>query len=209
VWDARRADVVEEAGHSHLASATLIGMIRQHVFASQDVPERFKCQILSFVRIQWPELFRGENRLRDWTSKQELHPVTLLLEEEGVLISRLEVVWDVLAHAGEKYLTYGLSGVLTYPAFRKQGYGLHLVQSAKAFIEQQAGADLVLFHSTLSGFYEQAGFERMDSLTTLVGDPNHPERSSETAFMLFLSEKGKRSRNRFENASIYVGESIW
>ena len=71
-------------------------MIQQHFYQSQQVPERFHCQILSFVRIQWPELFSGEHRLRDWTSKPELHPVTFLLEEEGVLISRLEVVWDVL-----------------------------------------------------------------------------------------------------------------
>ncbi|MGH2479799.1 MAG: GNAT family N-acetyltransferase, partial [Ktedonobacteraceae bacterium] len=161
-------------------------MIQQHIFASQDVPERFKYQILSFVRIEWPELFSGNDRLRDWTSKPELHPITFLLEEEGVLISRLEVVWDMLAHAGETYLTYGLSGVFTYPAFRKQGYGLQLVQSAKVWIEQQTKADLVLFHSTLKGFYEQASFERMDSLVTLVGDPNLPERSPETAFMLFL-----------------------
>ncbi len=99
-------------------------MIKQHFFASQDVPERFQCQILSFVRIEWPELFSGDLRLRDWTTKPELHPVTFLLEEEGVLISRLEVVWDILHHVGEDYTTYGLSGVFTYPAFRKQGYGL-------------------------------------------------------------------------------------
>src|SRR5258708_11517008 len=156
--DAQRADAAEETGHFLLASAKLTGMIQQHIFASQDVPERFECQIFSFVRIQWPELFSGKNRLRDWTSKPELHPVTVLREEEGVLISRLEIVWDVLTHVGETYLTSGLSGVFTYPAFRKQGYGLQLVQSAKAFIEQQAEADLVLFHSTLKGFYEQAGF---------------------------------------------------
>ena len=82
-------------------------MIKQHFFASQDVPEKLKCQILSFVRIEWPELFSGENRLRDWTSRPELHPVTFLIEEDGVLISRLEVVWDVLRHAGEEYKTYG------------------------------------------------------------------------------------------------------
>ncbi len=184
-------------------------MIQQHIFASQDVHERFKCQILSFVRIQWPELCSGKHRLRDWTSKPDLHPVTFLLEEEGVLISRVEVVWDVLAHAGETYLTYGLSGVFTYPAFRKQGSGLQLVQSAVAWIEQQAEADLVLVHSTLTGFYEQAGFERMDRLITLVEDPNLPARSPETAFLLFLSDKGKRGRSRFEHAAVYVGERIW
>jgi GNAT superfamily N-acetyltransferase len=184
-------------------------MIKQHFFASQDVPERFQCQILSFVRIEWPELFSGNLRLRDWTSKPELHPVTFLLEEEGVLMSRLEVVWDVLHHAGEAYKTYGLSGVFTYPAFRKQGYGLHLVQSAKDYIEQRGDADIVLFHSTLTGFYEQAGFERIEHLVTLVGDPQNPETSDETAFMLFVSEKGKVGRSSFETGSVYVGETIW
>ena len=66
------------------------------------------------------DLFRGENCLRDWTSKPELHPVTFLLEEEGVLISRLEVVWDVLVHAGEMYRTYGLSGATLTP--NKSGF---------------------------------------------------------------------------------------
>lgn len=184
-------------------------MIKHHLYESQAVPENLKCQILSFVRIEWPELFSGERRLRDWTSKPELQPITLLIEEEGVLISRLEVVWDVLHYEGEEYKTYALSGVFTYPAFRKQGYGLHLVQLAKDYIEQQGDADIVLFHSTLKGFYEQAGFERMESLVTLIGDTQNPKRSDETGFMLFLSEKGKRGRNSFEKGPIYIGESIW
>lgn len=184
-------------------------MIKQHLFASQDVPERFKCQILSFVRIEWPELFSGEQRLRDWTSRPELHPVTLLIEEEGVLISRLEVVWDTLPHMGEVYKTYGLSGVFTYPAFRKQGYGLQLVRSAKDYIQRRADADIVLFHSILKGFYEQAGFERMEGLVTLIGDPQSPQRSDETGFMLFLSEKGKRGRDSFEKDPVYIGATIW
>lgn len=179
------------------------------MFESHDVPERFKCQILSFVRIEWPELFSGNLRLRDWTTKPEMHPVTFLLEEEGVLISHLEVVWNVLQHAGEEYKAYGLTGVFTYPAFRKQGYGLQLVQSAKDYIEQRGDADIVIFHSTVKGFYEQAGFERMDSLVTLVGDPQNPERSDETAFMLFLSEKGKRGRKSFEKGPLYFGEKTW
>jgi GNAT superfamily N-acetyltransferase len=201
--------LAEQAGQSVLGFDILSCMIKQHFFASQDVPERFQCQILSFVRIEWPELFSGNLRLRDWTSKPELHPVTFLLEEEGVLMSRLEVVWDVLHHAGAAYKTYGLSGVFTYPAFRKQGYGLQLVQSAKDYIEQRGDADIVLFHSTLKGFYEKAGFERMERLVTLVGDPQNPERSDETGFMLFLSEKGKRGRNSFEEEPVSVGETIW
>jgi len=186
-----------------LGFAILSCMIKQHFF------ESYECQILSFVRIEWPELFSGDSRLRDWTSKPELHPATLLLEEEGVLISRLEVVWNVLHLAGEVYTTYGLSGVFTYPAFRKQGYGLQLVLSAKHYVEEQGNADIVLFHSTLKGFYEQAGFECMESLRTLIGDPRNPEESDETGFMLFLSEKGKRGRQHFEKGPVYVGGTIW
>src|SRR5260370_4405177 len=184
-------------------------MIKQHMFESQDLPERFKCQILSFVRIEWPELFSGNLRLRDWTTKLEMHPVSFLLEEEGVLISHLEVVWQVLQHAGEAYKAYGLTGVFTYPAFRRQGYGLQLVQSAKDYIEQRGDADIVLFHSTLKGFYEQAGFERMERLVTLVGDPQNPESSDNKVFILFLSENGKPGRNIFKNGLVYVVETIW
>ncbi len=184
-------------------------MIKQHLFENQDVPERFKCQILSFARIEWSELFSGEFRLRDWTTKPEMHPVTFLLEEEGVLITHLEVVWKILHHAGVAYKAYGLTGVFTYPAFRKQGYGLQLVQSAKDYIKDRGDADIVIFHSTVKGFYEQAGFERMDQLVTLFGDPHHPQRSDETAFMLFLSEKGRQGRNSFEKESLYFGEKTW
>ena len=179
------------------------------MFESQDLPERFKCQILSFVRIEWLELFSGNFRLRDWTTKQEMHPVSFLFEEEGVLISHLEVVWKVLLHTGEAYQAYGLTGVFTYPAFRRQGYGLQLVQSAKDYIEQRGDADIVIFHSTVKGFYEKAGFEPMNSMVTLVGDPHNPERSDETGFMLFLSEKGKRGRKSFEKGPFYFGEKTW
>jgi predicted acetyltransferase len=147
--------------------------------------------------------------LRDWTSEQAIHPVTFLLEEEGVLISHLEVVWKTLQHAGEVYKAYGITGVFTYPAFRKQGYGLQLIQAAKNYIEQKGDADIVIFHSTVKGFYEKVGFERMDSMITLVGDPQNPERSDETGFMLFLSEKGKRARQSFEQGHLYFGEKTW
>jgi len=186
-----------------------LGMIQQHIFENLDVPERFKCQILSFSRIEWPELFSGTNRLRDWTTKPEMHPVTFLLEEEGILISHLEVVWKMLSHGQEEYKAYGLTGVFTYPAFRRQGYGLQLVRSARDYIERKRDVDIVIFHSTVKGFYEQAGFERMDNLITLIGDLLNPEKSSETAFMLFLSEKGKRARKSFVTGPLYFGEKTW
>jgi predicted acetyltransferase len=164
-------------------------MIKHHIFKSQDLPEKFKCQTLSFMRIEWFEGFQGENRLRDWITRQEMHPVHFILEEDGVLISHLEVVWKILHHAGSEYKAYGLTGVFTYPAFRRQGYGLQLVQLAKDYIQRQGDADIVIFHSAVKGFYEKAGFEPMKSMVTLVGDPQNPRKSSETGFMLFFIRK--------------------
>src|SRR5215472_1654905 len=94
-------------------------MIQQHMFATGELPDQFKCQVLSFMRIEWPELFAGDLRLRDWITPSDMHPVAFLLEEEGILISFLEVVWKDLRHAGEDYKAYGLTGVFTYPIFRK------------------------------------------------------------------------------------------
>lgn len=184
-------------------------MIKQHIFESRDIPEKFKCQILSFMRVEWFEGFQGEHRLRNWITKQEMHPVNFFLEEEGILISHLEVVWKILQHAGEEYKAYGFTGVFTYPAFRGQGYGLQLIQSAKRYIEQRGDADLIVFHSSVRGFYEHTGFEPMNSMVTLVGDPHNPRRSKEIGFMRFLSEKGQRGRESFEKGTLYFGDETW
>jgi GNAT superfamily N-acetyltransferase len=161
------------------------------------------------MRIEWPELFGGDLRLRDWITPPDMHPVAFLLEEQGILISFLEVVWKILPHAGEEYKAYGLTGVFTYPIFRKQGYGMQLVLSAKDYIQRQGDADIVIFHSTVKGFYEQAGFERVDDLVTFIGDSQNPKSSGETGFMLFLTEKGQRGRSSFEQGPLFFGDYTW
>jgi hypothetical protein len=93
------------------------------MFESQDLPERFKCQILSFVRIEWPELFSGNLRLRDWTTKQEMHPVSFLLEEEGVLISHLS---EVISMSLVVLLDAGPLGLITNPRGSSETYQCNL-----------------------------------------------------------------------------------
>jgi hypothetical protein len=88
-------------------------MIKQHFFENQDLPEKFKCQILAFMRVEGSEEFQGENRLRDWIKGPEAHPVHLLLEEEDILISHVAVVWKLLSHAGQEYKAYGFTEVFT------------------------------------------------------------------------------------------------
>lgn len=196
----------KQAGQVLLRFAILLCMIQQHFFESQELPAKFKCQILSFMRAEWPEDFQGKNRLRNWIKQLEMHPVHFILEEEDMLISHVAVVWKPLLHAGQEYKAYGFTEVFTYPAWRRQGYGLQLIRVAREYIEQQGDADLIIFHSTVRGFYEQIGFESMDEMVTLVDDPSHPRKSNDIGFMRFVSEKGKQGREQFAKGTLYFGD---
>jgi|SRR2546429_2497490 GNAT superfamily N-acetyltransferase len=201
--------LLEQVGQSVLGFDILLCMMKQHFFENQDLPEKFKCQILSFMRVEWPEEFQGKNRLRNWIKRPEMHPVHFFLEEEDILISHVAVVWKLLPHAGQEYRAYGFTEVFTYPAWRRQGYGLQLIQSANQYIEQRGDADVIIFHSSVKGFYEHAGFEPMNGMVTLVGDPHAPRKSNEIGFMRFLSEKGQQGRENFEKGTLYFGDETW
>lgn len=184
-------------------------MVKQRIFKSNELPDVLKWQILSFLRIQWPDGFVGKNKLRDWVIKGEWHPLHfVLVEENSLLVSYLGVVWKYLKHRSVNYKTYGLSGVFTNPSFRRQGHGARLVKSAKAYIEK-SGGDIALFPSTQKGFYEKAGFRRMEKVKLLKGNPSQPEEVKENEFMLFLSDKGKKGRTDFVIKPVYFGEDTW
>ncbi len=52
-------------------------MVKQLVYESAALPPDLKCQVLSFLRVEWPDGFMGENRLRDWITKEADHPLIL------------------------------------------------------------------------------------------------------------------------------------
>jgi hypothetical protein len=62
-------------------------MIEELVYSSKEIPPHLKWQILSSLRMEWPEGFTGPNRLRDWTSKDKNHPISIMLVEKKILIS--------------------------------------------------------------------------------------------------------------------------
>ena len=147
--------------------------------------------------------------MRGWITKNELHPVSFVITKNNLLISYAEVVWKNLTHCGITYKTYGLTGVFTYPSFRKEGHGLTVVNAAKEYIEKQKDGDIVLFTSQHRGFYEKAGFILINNIKLLEGDPKNPKEHDENVFMMFLSEKGKAGINDFESKPIYFGKSTW
>ncbi len=185
-------------------------MVEEKVYTSRDLPPDLKSQILCFLRIMWPEGFRGKNRLRDWITPEEDHPISIVLVESGILISHTQVVWRQLEHAGVTYKAYGLTGVFTYPAFRGQGYGKRVVELGTARILAGDG-DLGIFHCdhSLREFYAGLGWIPMETAVTLEGPRESPAVNSELMMMRYLTPHGAEGRKAFESLPLYFGEYTW
>jgi GNAT superfamily N-acetyltransferase len=185
-------------------------MIQPLVYPQSQLPAHLKWQILSFLRIEWPDGFVRQNRLRDWISREENYPLSFVLVENNILISHTQVVWKYLEHAGEIYKVYSLTGVFTYPAFRKQGYGRQVVALATAYIDaSDADVGMVHTHPPTKEFYSMNGWIPMEKAVTLIGSKQNPIASEQILLMRFLSEKGKTGRATFESIPLYFGEDIW
>ncbi len=179
-------------------------------FAGNELPADLKCQILCAHRIEWPGGYVGENRLRDWLQRPRCHPRHVLLVEQGLLISYVGVVWKWLEHAGETYKTYGLSGVYTYPAFRREGHGRRLVDAAMAAIRgSDADVGLFMCEPRNVGFYAAAGWIPMPRSELFGGPRAAPYPSGEVTLMGFFSEKGKRGRASFASGPIFFDDDLW
>ncbi len=182
------------------------------LFFDNDFPPEYRCQVLTFLRIQWPKGFVGENRLRNWITRPEYHPVHVILEEAGLVISHAEVVWKNLEHAGESYKTYGLTGELTFPSFRGQGYGLQVIQAATDYIRSRPDADIGMFHCSpnLRSFYMKTGWIPMEGTITYIGSRENPIEANELRMMQFFSEKGRCGQEAFEHVPVFFDEdSTW
>ena len=176
-------------------------------FTSADFPENLKWQAVSFLRVQWPGGFVGENRLRDWVTREDDHPIHIVLVEQGILISHTNVVWKYLDHDGKTYKAYGLTGVFTFPSFRGQGCASQLIAAGTAYI-QKSDADIAMLYcdESLRNLYEHQGWLPMDRSMTYIGTREQPELvEDEILMMLFLSSKGQQGRAAFETGSIHFG----
>ena len=175
---------------------------------SHDLPPDIKCQVVSFMRIYAWQVFQSQPIGWDYMDR-ERHPFSFALVEGEVLISHAEVNWRVLEHAGEAYVTYGLSAVFTYPQFRGQGRGHQVVEAATNHIlSSDADAAMLVCKPELIEFYRACGWNPMSEMQILSGPKENPLRGG-NVMMQFVSEKGKRGRAAFEREPVYVGEYMW
>ncbi len=184
-------------------------MSELRLIPSEELPRELKCQILSFIRIEWWWIFRDHNRFWDYTQKST-HPVNVVLSERGQVISHAEVTWRMVEHGGAAYKVYGVSAVFTYPAFRKEGYGTQVLRAATDYI-RASDADLAMLfcRPELVPFYEQAGWEAPASAQIIYGDRDYPHEEESATALLFVSARGQAARAAFAGQPVYVGAYTW
>ncbi len=181
-----------------------------HIYANNaDLPATIRYQVHSFMRIEWYDL--DDYDMDSGVEDDVLHPSYVALTNGTTLFSFATVIWKMLELNGEQYICYGLANVITFPHFRKRGFGGQVVEAATKII-RESDADIALLWAEQQniGFYGRSGWEAMPGLVTLVGDPQHLKvYADEPALMQFLSAKGQVARTAFEHSRVYVGEWTW
>lgn len=182
-------------------------MIRMMEFLQRDCPPLFKKQILELMKQEWPHAFTNEEDLA-WPENEELHPTSLILIDDEIMVSHVGIVWTYLEHEGVIYKAFGLSEVMTYPAYRKKGFGLRLIREAVKWIKKN-DADIGIFtcDDQLVHFYESGGWEHIKHTCLVGGTVKKPFRSDQlekVTLIRFFSENAQINRHQFEGKDIHL-----
>jgi GNAT superfamily N-acetyltransferase len=179
-------------------------------YPRHEVPDSIAMQIASYVRIQWPFIHGQSGQLWD-RSPSPLRAVCFVLMEGEALVSHAQANFREIEFAGQKLVCGGLSTVFTYPDWRGTGLAKEVVRAGTEHIREN-GADLAMLFcgERLRNFYTLCGWEAMDSAKIYYGDPAAPKlKDDNLVMMLFVSEVGKRLRERLGTEPVFVGPVTW
>jgi predicted acetyltransferase len=177
-------------------------------FPSETLPHAFKEQVIDILAREWPSVLSREEQLQQPLHDPESHPVALVLEENGQVLSYLVIPSRVIHHAGNSYKASGLSAVITHPAYRHRGYGRHIVMAAREVIAA-TDADIGVFtcDPPLVSFYACCGWTLMEHTVVIGGTRAKPfpaDVLGKRTLMGFFSEQARTRRADFEDAAIYL-----
>jgi aminoglycoside 2'-N-acetyltransferase I len=172
------------------------------------LPDDLRTQTLKALRDEWLGAFTGAKAGRTQLNDPALHAMIFSLVVDSQLASHVSVPQKTIVHRGEPCRAYGLSGVLTVPAFRGRGYGEQVVRAATAFMEQD-GADIGLFtcDPPLRTFYERCGWAVLERASLVGGTRAKPFPSNalgKTTFARFFSACAQARRNDFVDTTIWL-----
>jgi hypothetical protein len=167
--------------------------IEFHEYSDGDLPEPLRLQALCFLRILWPEGFTGPNRFRDQITDPGLRPRHLLYAAGTQLVSHVEVITTTVTVNEIEYRVQSPTSVLTYPAFRGEGWSTRLNTEAAERIDT-GGADigLLLCAPDLIKFYGRAGWIHASEATVVAGPDGGTWTSDDVLLTRPTSPKSKR-----------------
>jgi GNAT superfamily N-acetyltransferase len=175
-----------------------------NVYQQLDFPALYKWQAIAFMRMEWASIFYDDNLYMSETYPPELQPVHFVMAENDSLLSYASLLKLNLSHAGMDYSIYGFGNLLTFPPYRRRGYGGQILQAATNYIQQSDVDAAVLFcDPLLEGFYQAKGWTCTQSPTRL-GSPNQYREYEPSRMMLFVSQKGIHGKADFETQPIYI-----
>jgi len=181
-----------------------------------NVPFELRAQVRNLQRQAWPSDKPPEDGT---THDTALHPVSMLLVDEGRVVAALDILSKDITHRGQVYAASGLSTVVTDEDLRGRGHSRQLVEAAYTAIEQ-SGVDLGIFtcDAPLRRLYERAGWRTLPGTVLVGGTPDAPFPSDQDDFdkitiACFFSDRAQRERSTFVGSRIalYPGEidKLW
>lgn len=177
-------------------------------YTPDNLPEHFMWQIFDFARVSWAEEGQPFGLPLD---PPTWHPTYFIISDDQILISSATVLRTIVQCQNHSYKLYGIGNVLTYPSYRKQGYGRQVIANATHYIRQDKQADMALLQTAphLEKFYGEHGWEHTPDIKTLTGDADHPIVDDGWIMMLFLSQRAHDHRKDFAHHGFYIDEYIW
>lgn len=174
-----------------------------------DVPPDLRRQVLALHEEAWPgHPVAAADPLHD----PALDPISMLLVDEGRVLSALDILSKEITNAGERFAASGLSTVVTASAERRKGHGRRLVEAARAEIARQ-GADLGIFtcDTPLGPFYERAGWTILPGTVLVGGTPQDPlpsDRFDKVTLGAFFTPRARAAEETFlgVRVKLYPGE---
>lgn len=184
------------------------------IFPEAEVPAELRRQVLALQQLAWPgEEPTGLHAIHD----PALAPLSLLLVENGRVLSALDILSKPLSHSGATLQASGISCMVTQPEDRSRGLGRLLAASARETM-QANGADLGIFtcDRPLRRFYQACGWNELPGAVLIGGTPAAPFPSSQfdkATMACFFSAEAKRLAASFEHCEIalYPGaiDKLW
>jgi predicted acetyltransferase len=180
--------------------------VRYVEYGPGDLPPLLKAQVLSFLRIVWPEGFTGELRYRDWITNPAYEPHHLLYVAGDLVVSHLEIVQVALSHEGTTYKVAAPTSVLTFPSFRSEGWAGRLVEAACRRIESSdADLGLICCEPHNQPFYAKAsGWSAVPEATVVVDDAP----TDQAILMRLLTPKAQHHQEDFRRSPIRLEDEL-